>query len=245
MRVLAVDTASVVATAAVIDKDKLICEHVLNHKKTHSEKIMPMIEEILNSSEIDIKDIDIFAAAVGPGSFTGLRIGIAAIKGFAQAIDRPVVGVSTLEGLAYNTGINQYILSPIMDARRNQVYNAIYKWNNNELEEIEAPRALALGELMKEIINNKRQVIFTGDGVDVYKETLLSELGNLCILAPYNQRINRASSIAEIALRKAEKGEIQDYSTFVPFYLRKSQAEQAMELSPVVCPKQLNRRYKI
>lgn len=229
MYVLAVDTSSIVATVAVINEKRLVCEHILNHKKTHSEKLMPMIEEILTSSEIEINDIDIFAAATGPGSFTGLRIGVAAIKGFAHATNKPVVGVTTLEGLAYNTGVNPYLISPIMDARRNQVYNAIYLWENKELIVGQKPRALSIEELIKETIKNNRQVIFTGDGVEVYKEILETELGDLCIFPPFNQRINRASSIAEIALKKANKGETEDYSTLVPFYLRKSQAEQEYE----------------
>jgi len=128
LRVLAIDTSSVVATVAIMDDEKLIGEYVLNHKQTHSQKIMPMIEELLASSELRIQDIDVFAVASGPGSFTGLRIGAATMKGLAHAMNKPIIGVSTLDGLAFNLPYCNYIISPIMDAKNEQVYNALYKW---------------------------------------------------------------------------------------------------------------------
>jgi len=229
MKVLAIDTSSVVATAAIMDDEKLVCEYVLNHKKTHSQKIMTMIEEMLSSSELNIEDIDVFAVASGPGSFTGLRIGAATIKGLAHAVNKPVVGVSTLDGLAFNLPFCKYLICPIMDARREQVYNALYKWVDNTFYIIEDYRALALEQLIEELKARNEKVMFTGDGVPVFKEKLMSELGELCEFAPLSCRLQRASAIAELALQRAKEGQVESYLTFKPFYLRKSQAEREYE----------------
>ncbi len=229
MKILAVDTSSIVATAAIIDDHKLICEYILNNKKTHSQKIMPIINEILQSSELGINDIDLFAAANGPGSFTGLRIGVATIKGLAHATQKPVVGVSTLEGLAYNIPFSPHALYPIMDARREQVYNAVYKWESGNLVSIEGPRAISIDALIEEIREKNEMVVFNGDGVNPFMDILKSKLRDLCMFAPLSYRMQRASSIAELALIKAQHGETESYETFAPFYLRKSQAEREYE----------------
>jgi tRNA threonylcarbamoyladenosine biosynthesis protein TsaB len=136
MRILAVDTSSNVASAAIVDDNKLVCECVLNNKLTHSQTLMPMIDEVFKKSELAPQDIDMFAVSSGPGSFTGLRIGVTTIKGLAHATDKPVCGVNTLEALAYNLPFCPYIIAPIMDARREQVYNAFYKWEDSKLKTI-------------------------------------------------------------------------------------------------------------
>lgn len=228
MKILALDTSANVASAAVTEDDRLICESILNHKKTHSEKIMPMIDELLKSSELDISDIDLFAVANGPGSFTGLRIGVSTIKALAHATGKPTLGVSTLEGLAYNLFGANGIISPIMDARRQQVYNAVYRWENGILIEIKAPRALALDECLAEL-ENEEKVYFPGDGADVYKEIISEKLGNRAIFVPFTTRLQRASSIALAAKIKSETETLQDCHTLLPFYLRKSQAEREYE----------------
>ena len=132
MKILSVDTSSNVASVAITDDEKLICEITVNTKKTHSQTIMPMIDSALKQSELEISDIDLIASANGPGSFTGLRIGVSAVKGLAHAAKIPVVGVSILEAMAYNLPFCEYVISPIMDARRQQVYNAVYEWKNQE-----------------------------------------------------------------------------------------------------------------
>ena len=225
MKILAVDTSANVATAAVTDNGRLICESILNHKKTHSEKIMPMIDELLRDSETDIKDIDLFAVANGPGSFTGLRIGVSTVKALAHAADKPIVGVSTLEGLAYNLFGVDGLISPIMDARRSQVYNAVYRWEKGELKEVIPPRALALSECIAGFEKEKK-VYFLGDGVPVYKNEIIEAMGDRAIFAPMTCFLQRASSLAAIAEIKAERGETDTYQTLMPFYLRKPQAER-------------------
>ncbi|WHH57564.1 tRNA (adenosine(37)-N6)-threonylcarbamoyltransferase complex dimerization subunit type 1 TsaB [Petroclostridium sp. X23] len=229
MKVLAVDTSSIVATAAILEDDKLIGEYILNHKKTHSQKLMPMIKEILSSAALKVEDIDVFAAANGPGSFTGLRIGVATVKGLAHAVNKPVVGISTLDGLAFNLPFCQYLVCPIMDARREQVYNALYKWIDKTFYMVEGYRGISLEQLIQELKARNEKVMFTGDGVAVFRDKLVEGLGELCEFAPVSSRMQRASSIAELAMQKAYRGETESYMTFSPFYLRKSQAEREYE----------------
>ena len=229
LRVLAIDTSSVVATVAIMDDEKLIGEYVLNHKQTHSQKIMPMIEELLASSELRIQDIDVFAVASGPGSFTGLRIGAATMKGLAHAMNKPIIGVSTLDGLAFNLPYCNYIISPIMDAKNEQVYNALYKWIDDTFYIVEEYRVIPLKQLIAELKEKNETVMFTGDGVPVYREKLTKELGELCKFSTLANGMQRASTIAELALQRAKNGQFDDYMTFKPFYLRKSQAEREYE----------------
>ena len=227
MRVLAIDTASNVATAAVVEDDKLLGESILNHKKTHSQKIMPMIEELLGDLELSVNDIDLFAVANGPGSFTGLRIGVAAMKGLAHAMGKPIVGVSTLAGLAYNLPCAEHIIVPIMDARRNNVYTASYIWDEG-MRELGEPEAMSIEECI-DACSGFLDTIFVGDGVSVYKDYIVSRLGEHAIFAPASAMNQRASSIAMIAMEKAKNGEVDDYNSLKPFYLRKSQAERELE----------------
>lgn len=229
MKVLAVDTSSIVATAAIMEDDRLIGEYILNHKKTHSQKLMPIISEILSSADLKADDIDVFAVANGPGSFTGLRIGVATIKGLAHAVNRPVVGVCTLNGLAYNMPFCPYIVCPIMDARREQVYNAIYRWHDDELIVLQGSRAVSIEQLVQELKERNEMVVFLGDGVEAYRDILSAQLGSLCVFAPTNVRMQKASSIAQLALHKARKGDTESFLTLTPFYLRKSQAEREYE----------------
>ena len=229
LKVLAVDTSSNVATAAIVDDDKLVGEYVLNHKKTHSQKIMPMIEEILKSAELKVQDIDVFAAANGPGSFTGLRIGVATIKSLAHVANKPVVGISTLDGLAFNLPFCKYTICPIMDAKRDQVYNAMYTWMDKTFYIVTPHRAVPIDQVIEEIKTANVKVMFNGDGVPVYRERLVEELGELCEFAPSSCNMQRASAIAELALQRAKIGDVERYMSMVPFYLRKSQAEREYE----------------
>lgn len=228
MKVLALDTSSNVATAAVVEDGKLLGESILNHKKTHSQKIMVMVEELLNDLELTVNDIDLFAAANGPGSFTGLRIGVATIKALAHSVNKPVVGVSTLAGLAYNMPYAEHIIVPIMDARRNQVYTASYIWDEDGFRELTPDEAISIEECVADC-GEFTDTIFVGDGVEVHREYIKEKLGERAYFAPAPALMQRASSIAAIALMKAEKGETMNYSELTPFYLRKSQAEREYE----------------
>lgn len=225
MKILAVDTSSAVASAALVEDDKLICECVLNNKLTHSQTIMPIIDDVFKKSELKPSDIDVFAVANGPGSFTGLRIGVTTVKGLAHAAGKEVVGVNTLEALTYNLPFCPHIIAPIMDARREQVYNAFYKWENGELNELAAPRAITLSDCLEEVKQYNEKVVFLGDGVPVFKEKIKEMLGSSALFAPQTANAQRASAVAEAAKGK----EAVHYSELVPVYLRKSQAEREAE----------------
>lgn len=227
MRVLAIDTSSNVATVAVMEDDLLLGEYILNHKKTHSQKIMPMIEQLLSDLELTVNDMDIFAAAVGPGSFTGLRIGVATIKALAHAADKRVVSVGTLEALAYNVPNAEHIIVPIMDARRNNVFTASYIWDDG-FKEIGEPEGITIEECI-ESCGEFLDTIFVGDGVSAHKEYIKEKLGEHAIF-PHGAVLNsRASSVAARAIDKAKRGDTQSYLEMKPYYIKKSQAERELE----------------
>lgn len=225
MRILAVDTSSAVATVAIVDGEKLVCEEILNNKLTHSETIMPMIKAVLDKSELQVSDIDVFAAVTGPGSFTGLRIGVSAVKALAHAVNKPCVAVSTLEAMAYNFVFSDKLICPIMDARRGEVYNAVYRFNNDAAEEVRAERAITLEECCQDIKTIGKQTVFLGDGLPVFRERIKELLGDLALFAPANLNAQMAASAA-IAARNKEQIE---YTRLTPVYLRKSQAERERE----------------
>ena len=225
MKILAIDTSSNVASAAVVEDGILLGECILNHKKTHSQKIMVMVQELINDLELTVQDIDIFAAANGPGSFTGLRIGVATVKALAHSVNKPVVGISTLAGLAYNLPYAEHIIVPIMDARRNQVYTASYIWDEDGFKELSSDEAISIEECV-ESCGELLDTIFVGDGVPVHRKYITEKLAERAHFAPPSALMQRASSIAMLALEKAKKGETEHYSELKPFYLRKSQAER-------------------
>lgn len=229
MKTLAIDTSSNVATVAVMDEDRLICEYILNHKKTHSQKLMPLIKEVLESCELSVRDVDFFAVALGPGSFTGLRIGVATIKTLAHSMNKPVVGIPTLDALAFGTPYFSGIICPILDAKRDQIYTALFTWENDSIERITDYMALSINELIELLEQKNEKVLFLGDGTFAFKEILIRALGDLAHFSPKHSLMQRASSVAELALKRFEEGKIDDYMTLAPFYLRKSQAERAFE----------------
>lgn len=227
MRVLAVDTATDVASAAVVEDGKLIGEYTINNKKKHSQLIMVLIEKLLNDLSLEVSDFDLFAVANGPGSFTGLRIGVAAMKALAHSVNKPIVGVSTLEALAYSVPWCEHIIIPIMDARRNSVYTASYIWDDefHALSEIEA---MTIEECVKDC-GELLDVLFIGDGVEVYRDYIVEQLGERAYFPPLAFCNIKASAVAMFAIEKAKKGETDTYLSLQPFYLKKSQAEREYE----------------
>ena len=172
MKILAVDSSGLVASAALLEDDTLIAEYTVNYKKTHSQTLLPMVDEIVKMTETDLNTIDAIAVAKGPGSFTGLRIGAATVKGLALALDKPVVGVPTVEGLAMNLFGTEKLICPIMDARRNQVYTGIYRFSGEQLEVVKEQAALGIEELIDALNLIGKEVIFLGDGVPVYQKVI-------------------------------------------------------------------------
>ncbi|SDJ93571.1 tRNA (adenosine(37)-N6)-threonylcarbamoyltransferase complex dimerization subunit type 1 TsaB [Natronincola ferrireducens] len=229
MKMLALDTSSIVATVAILDEDKLVGEYILNHKKTHSQKLMPMIEDILKSCELTPKDIDVFAVALGPGSFTGLRIGLATIKAMAQALEKPVIGVSTLEALTYNLPYAKELVCPILDAQRDLVYTGLYQWQQGEFIKVMEEEVVTIEALLENLKTRGEKVIFLGDALEKFRGVILQELKENAIIPPAIVRMPRASSVAELASRRRRAGNLQKASEVLPIYMRKSQAENQWE----------------
>ena len=226
MLILALDTSSIVASVALMDEEKLIGEYIINHEKTHSQKLMPLIAAMLSDCEHRLEEVDVIAVAEGPGSFTGLRIGVATAKGLAHGMNKPMVGISTLDGLAFNMPYCEGLICPILDARRSQVYTAVYKWDNGTLNRVFEPMAVSVEDLTALLEKRPEKITFLGDGVKVNESFLRERLGDRVLLAPKSAAMQRASSIAELALQKARDGKLDNFYGLTPEYLRKSEAER-------------------
>ena len=229
MKILAVDTSSQVAAVAVLDGNKLLGEYLINHKMEHSKKLMPMIIELMKTLELKPGDIDVYAASTGPGSFTGLRIGVTTVKAMAYAAQKPVIGIPALDGLAFNIPVCASLVCPIMDARNGQVYTAIYKKEMDRQVKLTEYMGIHISDLIPLIKGRNHNTVFVGDAVYMHRDYLKKELREACEFAPPHLVHQRASSIAQIALERASAGELEDCFGMVPFYLRKSQAEREHE----------------
>jgi len=236
-KILALDSSGLVASVAVVESNgfdsSLLAEYTVNYKKTHSQTLLPMLDEIVQMTELDLESVDAIAVAAGPGSFTGLRIGSATAKGLGLALNKPLVAVSTLDGLAYNLYGTEKLICPLMDARRNQVYTGIYEFQGDELNCLEPPAAVDITEIAGKLCALGRDVILLGDGVPVYRyrltEVLLTELyaaGKHCYFAPAHLNRQRAGTIGMLAFRYMREGNMQTAAEHQPVYLRLSQAER-------------------
>ncbi|MBO4864708.1 MAG: tRNA (adenosine(37)-N6)-threonylcarbamoyltransferase complex dimerization subunit type 1 TsaB [Eubacterium sp.] len=237
MKILGIDSSGMVASVAIIKDDVIIAEYTMNHKKTHSETLLPMIDEIMKTSETGMESLDAVAIAAGPGSFTGLRIGAATAKGLAMAIDKPIIPVKTCEGLAFNMWGTEGLVCPIIDARRNQVYTGLYQVLGN-VEVIMDQTPMDIHELIEHINgltdnegNPYPGVTFLGDGVPIYEEAIWNEIKIPCKLAPASMNRQRASSIATYGEILYKEGKTVSADDFAPEYLRKSQAERVKDES--------------
>ncbi|GFN35045.1 tRNA (adenosine(37)-N6)-threonylcarbamoyltransferase complex dimerization subunit type 1 TsaB [Tepidimicrobium xylanilyticum] len=224
MKVLAVDTSTVIATCAVLDEENLLGEFSLNQNFGHSENLVPMVKTLLENLNLKVSDIDLYAVATGPGSFTGLRIGIATVKAFAHVYNKPIVGISTLEGLAFNVRTSGIIV-PMIDARRNRVYTGIYNWENGYLNNIKEPTVVEIDELLEHLDGNYNNIMVNGNGIYIHRDKIKDKLGDKVEFAPYIQNSCRAASIGELALIKKEEANLNNYFTLIPEYLRESQAQ--------------------
>lgn len=228
MNILGIDSSGMVASVAIVSDDVVIAEYTMNHKKTHSETLLPMIDEIVKTSEMKLEDLDAIAIASGPGSFTGLRIGAATAKGLALAIDKPIVPVKTCEGLAYNMWGADGLVCPIIDARRNQVYTGLYQVQGN-VEVVMEQTPMDIHELIEYINKAAHTVTFLGDGVPIYEETIWLETKVPCKMAPANMNRQRGASIAAYGTTLYKEGKYINADDFAPDYLRKSQAERVRD----------------
>lgn len=230
MKILALDSSGNVASAAVTENNTLIAEYTINHKKTHSQTLMGMLDEIVKMTELDLKDLDAFAVAAGPGSFTGLRIGSATVKGLAMALDKPVIGVPTVDALAYNIYGFDGVICPLMDARRSQVYTGLYTFADScEFSVIKEQCAVAIEEIIEEVNARGEKTVFLGDGVPVHRETLAKLLKVPYSFAPAHIGLQNAASLASLAEIRYGKGMYESAAEHAPDYLRVSQAERERE----------------
>lgn len=227
MKILAVDTSATAASVAVAEENKLIGEFSINTALTHSQTLMPMVDELLNNTGLSVNDIDAVAVNAGPGSFTGVRIGVAAVKGIAFPKNLPCVSVSTLESMAYNMLGNDCIVCSVMDARCSQVYNALFRVKGCTVTRMTDDRALSLTDLKNELRNINEKVVLVGDGAVLCSKFLGEELENI-MLAPFNNRIQTASSVVYAAFEKINNGETVKADELMPVYLRLPQAQREL-----------------
>ena len=208
------------------EDDNLIAEYTVNYKKTHSQTLLPMLDEIAKMTELDLNTIDAIAVAAGPGSFTGLRIGSATAKGLGLALKKPLIPIPTVEGLAYNLYGTKALICPLMDARRNQVYTGIYEFSGENFKKVEDQMAVPIEEIIRKLNETGREVIFLGDGVSVYKKVIEQQCSIPYSFAPAHVNKQRAGALAALAQQYFREGKIEDPAEHKPDYLRLSQAER-------------------
>ena len=238
MKVLAIDSSGLTATVAIVDEEQTIAEYTVNYKKTHSQTLLPMIDEVVKMTELDLGTINAIAVAGGPGSFTGLRIGSATAKGLGLALNKPLIHVPTVDGLAYNVFGCEDIICPIMDARRNQVYTGIYTFSKKAGEKegrnlvepvfqvIKMQMAVSIEELAERLNRYRRPVVFLGDGVPVYENVLAEKLTVPYSFAPAYMNRQRAAVVGTLAIQYYKSGKFETAEEHRPDYLRVSQAER-------------------
>ena len=238
MRVLAIDSSGLTATVAVVEETQTIAEYTVNYKKTHSQTLLPMIDEMAKMVELDLSAIDAIAVAGGPGSFTGLRIGSATAKGLGLALGKPLIHVPTVDALAYSVYGCGDLICPIMDARRQQVYTGIYTFSYNAgkkedvnlvepvFQVIKMQTAVSVEDLIRRLNNYGRSVVFLGDGVPVYQEMLAEGLKVPYSFAPSYMNRQRAAVVGALGIRYFKTGRFETAMEHKPDYLRVSQAER-------------------
>lgn len=230
MKILALDSSSLTASVAVVEDDITIAEYTVNYKKTHSQTLLPMLDEIVKMTEQDLQKMDAIAIAAGPGSFTGLRIGSATVKGLAQALQKPIVAVPTVDGLAGNLYGTDKVVCPLMDARRNQTYTGLYEFVKKEdayeMQCIKKQCAVDLSEILAAVNELGREVVFLGDGVPVFKEKIKEILTVPYSFAPNTCNRQRAAVIGWLGMQLFRQGIYETAVSHAPEYLRLSQAER-------------------
>lgn len=240
LKIAALESSGLAASVAIMQEETLLAEYTVNYKKTHSQTLLPMLEELKRMTELDLGTLDAIAVSAGPGSFTGLRIGSATAKGLAMALDIPIIAVPTLDALAYNCCGTDALVCPIMDARRGQVYTGVYRFEREsgepglplreQLVILEEACALPIEELAKRAeelaLQHRTSILFLGDGVPVFRERLAELLSVPYAFAPPHRCMQSAASVAALAMVRAAGGGMQSAEEHKPFYLRVSQAER-------------------
>ena len=229
MKLLAIDSSAQVASVAVLSDTAVLAEYSVDYKKTHSQTLLPMIDEVLRMTETKQSDIDAIAVAAGPGSFTGLRIGAATVKGLAMVWNVPIVPVSTVAGLACNYAGTDACVCPLMDARRGQVYTGVYGFEGSTIVEHLPDACLTIDPLLAKVNDLGRRVIFLGDAIEIFREKIKTTVTVPYEIAPVHLAKQRASSVGWLGMELYRQGKTVSAEEFVPTYLRVSQAERERE----------------
>lgn len=219
---MGIETSTMQGGVALVSGQGVICEYTLNVKATYSERLLPLIDRALQDARIALDQVAGFAVAVGPGSFTGLRIGVSTAKGLAAAGDQPCVGISTLEAMAWTLPFCAYQICPILDARKGEIYSALFRYEGERMIRLAGDAAAALDRLLSRI---QQPTVFLGDGLAVYEDLIQSQLKELALFAPLAGRGGRAAAVAELGRRRLLLGQRDDLTELAPQYLRPSEAE--------------------
>lgn len=233
MNILGLDTSSRAASVALWRDGVLLGEILINDKRTHSQKLMPMLEDLLKLADMKIEDIDLLAVCLGPGSFTGIRIAVATVKAIAHVRDLPIVGINSLENIAYSMIDSSTTIIPILDAQSSQVYTGAYEFVGGELNTLKDLCVEDIRDVLayaKELEDKKKTVTIVGEGIYKYMDKLLSALSDRIRVANPNSNVSRAASLCHCAsIKYQEKKDISTCYDLAPIYLRKSQAEVQYE----------------
>lgn len=229
MKILAIDSSGLVASVAIVTEDTVLGSYSVNFKKTHSQTLLPMVEEVMKMTETEAEDLDAVAVTNGPGSYTGLRIGSSTAKGLAMVWNKPVIPVPTVDALAANLAGRTGIICPIMDARRGQVYTGIYRYEGNQLVAVKPQVCTLLSDVIAEINAMGEVVTFLGDGVPVHKDTIEEQVKVPFTWAPMHLTVQNAAALGWLACGYFREGKTVTAAELVPDYLRQSQAERERE----------------
>lgn len=230
MRILGIESSSLVASVAIVTDDVVTAEYTVNLKKTHSQTLLPMIDEMVRMLEIDLHSVDAIAVSGGPGSFTGLRIGSATGKGLGMALGRPLIHVPTMDAMAYCLYGSSGLICPVMDARRHQVYTGLYRFEDS-FQVVKEQWAADIYDLIGELNQRGERVIFLGDGVPVNREIIEQEIKVPVCFPPAHVNRQRAAAVAALGAVYAKQGRLETAAEHRPDYLRKSQAEREREIA--------------
>ena len=225
MRILGIESSSLVASVALVTDDVLTAEYTVNFKKTHSQTLLPMLDEVAKMIELDLNSVDAIAVSGGPGSFTGLRIGSATAKGLGLALKKPLIHVPTVDAMAYNMWGYKGLVCPIMDARRNQVYTGIYRMSAG-MEIIKEQCPMDMKKLAEELNGLGEPVVFLGDGMPVCRPIIEEVMTVPYEFAPAHMNRQRAGAVAALGAVYYQEGKTESAAEHAPDYLRKSQAER-------------------
>ncbi|HEX9020038.1 MAG TPA: tRNA (adenosine(37)-N6)-threonylcarbamoyltransferase complex dimerization subunit type 1 TsaB [Nitrospirota bacterium] len=226
MLILGIETSTKTGSVAVVSEKGVVAQYSLNIEVTHSERLMSTVDRVLRDTGIAVASLDGFAVSIGPGSFTGLRIGLAAVKGLALATGKPVAAVPTLEALAWNIPYAAHPVCPLLDARKNEVYAALYRFEGKALVHVMAEAVAPLAALEGRISG---KTIFTGEASRLFRENIEKQFGERALFAPLSAILPSAATVAELGFLIIENGRLADLDSLTPMYIRRPEAEVAWE----------------